>query len=123
MIQHPRNCQSPGLVRNQSYFCHGPRINVKPNIRKLNQEEKVKPKKCSMHSVRISDGSSGNVYHRESEPRRGRVLVVGRGQFTIAVQRNPLYLNAPFKGRNFRTVPTEIRDDLTCMTPSDESGR
>jgi hypothetical protein len=41
MIQHSRNCQGPGLLRNQSYFCRGPRNNVKPNIRKLNREEKL----------------------------------------------------------------------------------
>jgi hypothetical protein len=70
-----------------------------------------------------SQGSGEKVFHRESEPMRGSVLVLTRGQFTIAVKRNPLYLNAPFEGRNFRAVPTEIRDNLACMTPSDDSGR
>ena len=32
--QHPRNCQGPGFLRKVIlYFCHGPRKNVKRNIR------------------------------------------------------------------------------------------
>jgi len=126
MIQHSRNCQGPGLLRNQSYFCHGPRNNVKPSIRKINQEVKLnqdEKKNAVCTRYEDSQGSGENVYHRESEPRRGSVLFLSRGQVTIAVPRNPLYLNAPFKSRNFRAVLTEIRDDLTCMTPSDEGGR
>jgi hypothetical protein len=116
MNQHPRNCEGPGFLRNQSYFCHGPRNNVKPNIRKLNQEERLnqdeKKKMQYALGTKIQRVPVRMFTTTESEPRKYSVLVLSRGQwgqwvqFTIAVLRNPLCLYAPFKGRNFRAVPT-----------------